>query len=319
MKVEFAELMPANEYILSHYDTILTRNDFSATVTDTTTGTIYKSLDETQYDNDGEVYYFAGNPTDNWVQFGGFYWRIIRINGNGSIRMIYQGTEGDAIGEDTILESNKFNASPNHNRSEYVGYMYTNEEQFGIQNSSTIKEVVDQWFVDYLISYSNYLDIDSGFCGDRNIANGYNWASLPTSDIYYSAYERLSQTSTNINPSFNCNGLNDLFTTSRSDKGNQALTYPIGLITADEVIIAGMSFFTTNISNYLYTGQYYWTMTPYYFNSLANTATEYCVWNTGQLSANHVLGTAGVRPVINLRTDVSLTGSGTVDDPYVIA
>ena len=80
----------AKEYILSHYNQVLTKNDFSQTVTSTTTGTIYKSANSSQYDNDGEVYYFAGNPTDNWVNFGGFYWRIIRINGNGSIRMIYQ-------------------------------------------------------------------------------------------------------------------------------------------------------------------------------------------------------------------------------------
>ena len=67
---EYVELV--RDTLLANYPTVLTRNDFSTTVTATTTGTIYKSLDETQYDDDGEVYYFAGNPTDNWVSFGTF-------------------------------------------------------------------------------------------------------------------------------------------------------------------------------------------------------------------------------------------------------
>ena len=88
----FDEQHGAGDQILVNYTTVLTRDDFSTILGDTTTGTIYKSLDETQYDDDGEVYYFAGNPTDNWVYFAGFYWRIIRINGDGSIRLIYNGT-----------------------------------------------------------------------------------------------------------------------------------------------------------------------------------------------------------------------------------
>ena len=140
----------AKEAILSHYDTVLTRNDFSQTVTEITTGTIYKSLDETQYDNDGEVYYFAGNPTDNWVQFGGYWWRIIRINGDGSIRMIYQGTSANATGEGTQIGTSAFNTSNNDNA--YVGYMYgtagsgSYEETHANTNDSTIKQVLDNWY-----------------------------------------------------------------------------------------------------------------------------------------------------------------------------
>ena len=140
----------AKEVILSHYDTVLTRNDFSQTVTSTTTGTIYKSLDESQYDNDGEVYYFAGNPTDNWVQFGGYWWRIIRINGNGSIRMIYQGTSANTTGEGTQIGTSAFNTSYNDNV--YVGYMYgtagssSYEATHANTNNSTIKQELDNWY-----------------------------------------------------------------------------------------------------------------------------------------------------------------------------
>ena len=82
----FNEQTFVKDTILANYPTQLTRTSFSTTVTNTTTGTIYKSANSSQYDNYGEVYYFAGNPTDNWVKFAGFYWRIIKINGNGSIR-----------------------------------------------------------------------------------------------------------------------------------------------------------------------------------------------------------------------------------------
>ena len=90
----------------------------SSKVEDTTTGVIYKAQDDW-----GDTYYFAGNPTDNWVKFANFYWRIIRINGDGSIRMIYQGTSANTTGTGTQLQTNVFNSS--YNRSEYVGYMYT--------------------------------------------------------------------------------------------------------------------------------------------------------------------------------------------------
>ena len=88
----FDESAAVSEIILAHYSTVLTRTSFSSTEIYSKTGTIYKSANESQYDDDGEVYYFAGNPTDNWFYFGGYYWRIVRINGDGSIRLIYNGT-----------------------------------------------------------------------------------------------------------------------------------------------------------------------------------------------------------------------------------
>ena len=94
--------------MIARYTTVKTRADFSTTVTETTTGTIYKSADSSQYDYYGEVYYFAGNPTDNWVKFGTnesgqpLYWRIIRINGDGAIRLIYNGTSMATTGTGSV-------------------------------------------------------------------------------------------------------------------------------------------------------------------------------------------------------------------------
>ena len=309
-------LYVGRDYILSHYDTVLTRNNFSTTVTNTTTGTIYKSLDESQYDNDGEVYYFAGNPTDNWVQFGGFYWRIIRINGNGSIRMIYQGINTNSTGTGTQIGTGSFNSMAADNM--YVGFKYTSGNVHGTGNNSTILDALNTWYQNNLLSYADKMDENAGFCGDRTPSTSSNSINnsggTGTTVTYYAGYIRLI---TNKQPSFECSNSSDLFTTSGSSQGNKALTYLIGLISADEVTFAGGLWGTTNNSYYLYTEQYYWTMTPYWYNN--NLAQLFGVYSGGYLAAPHVISAWGVRPVINLKADVQLTGSGTSTDPYRIA
>ena len=273
----------------------------SSTVTETTTGTIYKSANSNQYDNDGEVYYFAGNPTDNWVKWAGFYWRIIRINGNGSIRMIYQGTSANTTGTGTQLQTSAFNSS--YDRSEYVGLKYTSGQQHGQNTNSTIMGVLETWYNSKLASYADDIDTNVGFCSDRNMASGYSWSSQPSSAIYYAAYGRLVQSSSNVNPSYKCSNTSDI------------LKIPIGLITADEVVMAGLSWNGSTTSNYLYTGQHYWTMSPYYFG-----ASVFAVYSSGYLRWSNVNNAApGVRPVVNLKADTIISsGDGTSSNPYVV-
>ena len=303
----------AGEEILAHYKTVKTRSlplTTSSKVEDTTTGTIYKAQDDW-----GDTYYFAGNPTDNWVKFANFYWRIIRINGDGSIRMIYQGTSANTTGTGTQLQTNAFNSS--YNRSEYVGYMYTTGQQHGNTTNSSIKGVLDNWYSSNLASYADKISKEAGFCGDREMASGYSWSSQPSSTIYYAGYGRLVQNSSSVNPTFKCSNSNDLYTTSSSSKGNKKLTNPIGLITADEVVMGGLPWSGSTTSNYLYTGQHYWTMSPYYADS-DGWAFVFCVNSNGQLGSGWVNYTFGVRPVINLSADVKVTGSGTSSDPFVV-
>ena len=315
----------AKDTILSHYDSVLTRSDFSTTVTATTTGTIYKSLDETQYDNDGEVYYFAGNPTDNWVQFGGYWWRIIRINGNGSIRMIYQGTSANTTGEGTQIGTSVFNTSDNDNA--YVGYMYgtvgsgSYEETHANTNDSTIKQTLDQWYQNNLTGVSNKIDGNAGFCGDREpstIQTSMNGSGgTRTMTTYYGAYIRFMNS--NKQPTFGCQNSSDLYTTSGSGERNGALQYPIGLISADEVAYAGSVWNTNNQGYYLYTNQEYWTMSPFWFDDANGWAYMFLVYSDGSLNSDwddHVSNMWGIRPVINLKADVTITGSGTTTDPY---
>ena len=287
---------------------LATRTDFSTIVTENTTGTIYYA-DTSK----GRTYYFAGAPTDNWVYFGGFYWRIIRINEDGTIRMIYQGTSANTTGTNTQIGTSAFNNLYNDNM--YVGYMYQSNQVHGLTNSSTIKGVLDEWYQSNLSGVSDKIDGNAGFCGDRTPSKG-TGIGAGTSATEYAAYNRMY---TNKTPSFECQNDSDLYTTSGSAQGNKALIYPIGLITVDEVSFAGGVSNIGNSSYYLYTGQHYWTITPFDYPY----ASVFFVYLNGNFSGNYrnyvAWNEPGVRPVINLKSDVTISsGTGTETDPYII-
>ena len=295
--VYFKESVPAKDTILAGKD-IQTRNDFNTTVIDTTTGIMYQTSDWK-----GTSYYFAGAPTDNWVRFGGFYWRIVRVNGDGSVRLIYNGTNTSTTSAGTLADiSEQFNSR--YNQSEYVGLKYTTGQQHGQNTDSPILNTLQSWYNSSGLSatqYSQYIDTSVGFCSDRNMASGSSWSSQPSSsNIYYAAYGRLY---TNKNPNLSC---------TNSD----IIMEPVGLITADEVAYAGGVYGSRNASYYLYNGQDYWTMSPSYFSGTG--AYILYVSSNGNLSDYRVSYTRGVRPVINLSASVTVTGSGTTTDPYVV-
>ena len=275
-------------------------------------GDIYQAQDD-----DGTTYYFAGNPDDNWVSFAGHYWRIIRINGDGTIRLIYSGTGSPAItGTGTQIQSSAFNNS--QNASYFVGLKYDNS-QHGTTTESAILGVLNTWYNSNISSaYRSYIDTNAGFCGDREMdSNTPTWAA--TESIYYAGYERLGRNSSNVNPTFKCKNSSDLYTVSGASKGNKALTNPVGLITADEAIYAGSSWSSENRNYYLFTGQYYWTISPCHF-ATSSGASIFYLHSDGHLINSNVNWTSpGVRPVINLRADVVLTGTGTSTDPYQLS
>ena len=297
---------------VSAKDTILANSkvnegtpDFSQLAT--TDEGIYKAEDDW-----GESYYFRGAVTNNWLKFAGYYWRIIRINGDESIRLIYNGTSTQTTGSSTMINSSQvFNSSSD--RSEYVGYMYTSGQQHGNTTDSPIKDVLDSWYSSNLAGQADKISKEAGFCGDREMRTGYSWSSESSSTIYYKAYERLYANKT---PTLKCSNSADLYTVSGSSKGNKALLNPVGLITADEVSMAGGAYAQNNKSYYLYNNQYYWTMTPIFFDN--GIASVFCVGSDSWLIGGTVPITGGVRPVINLLADVKLTGSGTSSDPYVV-
>ena len=286
--------------------TIATRDDFSTTLTSDTTGTIYQAEDD-----DGTTYYFAGNVTDNWVRWAGFYWRIIRINGDGTLRLIYNGTSTTTTGRGTQISTSDFNSTDTDNM--YVGFKYTANNVHGTETNSTILGIFNAWYQNTLQSHADDIEMNAGFCNDKT---PYSGSGIGTT-TYYAAYNRLN---TNKSPSFKCSNSSDLFTVSSSNKGNKALQYPIGLITADEVAYAGGVYERDNTSYYLYTNQDYWTMSPsLFFSRLARVL---IVYSTGYLNGNYRVNstTIGVHPVINLRADVQFfEGNGTSETPFVVS
>ena len=286
-------------------------------------------------DADGISYYYRGSVTNNYVYFAGYYWRIIRINGDGSVRLLYAGETSDATGNNLSMRltdsnlgyTNQTTSAFNSLRNDptYVGYMYGStlgssyEETNANENDSMIKKYLDSWYKQNIADkgYADYI-ADSGFCNDRSLStqnNNGDGVSTSGRTTYYGGYQRFYNLQ---EPSLVCpNESNDLFTTSSSSRGNKELTYPIGLITADELTYAGevYSLGGNNSDYYLYNGDTYWTMTPYSMESSAAVFLS----NSGYYYNLLVSNSWGVRPVINLKADVQLTGSGTATDPYRLA
>ena len=272
-------------------------------------------------DDYGTSYYYRGSVRNNYVSFAGYYWRIIRINGDGSIRLLYAGETKDASGDDAQIGTQAFHNI--RNLPLYAGYMYGNSSGTSLDevnaniNDSNIKSYLDRWYEENLSNYSSYL-ADSGFCNDRSLSsrsnNGNGVSASPAT--YYSAYDRYT---VSYSPRLDCpNATNDLFTVQNS-LGNQALKYPIGLITADELMLAGYRYGYVNQLSYAFSGSYYWTMTPSLFDAGSSAANAYRLVSGGLVNDYWVTSQYGVRPVINVRSDVEITGGiGTQNEPFVI-
>ena len=321
--------------LLKDHSTRLTRTSFSSVLTTDNTKTLY-----TGTENGTTVYYFAGNATDNWVQFGGYYWRIIRTNSDGSVRLLYHGTSTTAT-DAYISSSTAFNST--YNDPMYVGYMYgTSGSQVNNRtntNSSTIKGVIDTWYRDNLnTNYGKYISTTAVYCNDRsNPAGGYNTGKT---SFNYGARTRLDTYKT---PTYDCTDTNDKFTVDTST-GNGKLTYPIALMTADEVSFAGGLYanynanawyfrnakegtLTTSSSStdasYSSTGlTYWWLLSPFYwFGSSARASVFYVGGSSlpGFLGDYFVDGTRGVRPAVSLKSCVKTSGGdGSASAPYTI-
>ena len=307
--------------LLEDKTTRLTRTDFSTLLTTNNTKTLYTGTEEGT-----TVYYFAGNATDNWVLFGGFYWRIVRTNSDGGARLLYHGTSTTSTG--AYIGTSAFNET--YNDSMYVGYMYGTsgflENNRTNTNNSTIKTEIDNWYAQNMTSYTKYLSTTAIYCNDRsNPAGGYNTGE--NTIFYYAAYTRLN---TNKTPSYDCTATEDKFTVD-SSIGNGKLTYPIALMTADEIAFAGgvyrketSAWYYYNSANGSSTGSaWWWLLSPYgWSNGWAYVLSQSGsgAINTASLNFGSVKSTNGViRPVISLKSNVVwLSGDGTATNPYQI-
>ena len=302
--------------LLADKSTVLTRTDFSKVLTDNNTNTLYTGVEDSK-----TVYYFAGNATDNWVKFGknasnqDLYWRIIRTNSDGGVRLLYHGTSTTAT--DAYIKESSFNSS--YNNIVYVSYMYGNLGSVASAREnttdSTIKTIIDNWYKDNLnTNYGKYLSTTAVYCNDRSTSDNTN----------FGAFTRLG---TNKTPSYDCAATEDKFTVDTST-GNGKLTYPIALMTADEVSFAGGLYGANTPTWYYYnsvngssTGsKFWWLLSP--LDSSTSGSSMFIVRgssNPGRLNYNYVNSNNGVRPALSLKSCVKYSsGDGSAENPYTI-
>ena len=177
--------------------------------------------------------------------------------------------------------------------------------------NSTIKTAIDAWYANNMTNYTSKLE-DTPYCSDRTIyqLGGWSPTGSTTSYLYLGAYGR---TQSSYTPSLTCN-TNDAFTLPGNANGNGKLTYPVGLLTADEIRLGGGISGIGNYTYYLYTtGQYWWSGSPAYF--YYNNATGFNVYSSGYLVNNAY----GVRPAVSLKAGTKFSGgTGIATDPYIV-
>ena len=292
-------------------------------------------------DDYGISYYFRGNVKDNYVTFADRTWRIVRINGDGSVRLVLDDVVRDA--SKNVINT-AFNSSYDDNA--YMGYMYgtvgstTYDATHENINDSTIKQKVDKWYEDNLkTNYEEYL-ADTLFCNDKTLASssiGFNNTTLGygKKTTYYSSVERLrfstgTTTITTSKPTFKCaeNATNDYsrFTVNEStllngNKTNGDLKYPIGLLTADEVAYAGAyKVFQDNLTYYLYNSSIsssWWLLTPSGDDG-SGKGVYYVSSSYGHIYRNNDFSLA-FRPSINIKASALInSGDGTKENPYTL-
>ena len=194
----------------------------------------------------------------------------------------------------------------------YVTYGTTSKEKAQTNtNSSDIKTYLDTWYENNIKGTSNEQYVkDNLFCNDRSLnSNDYSNKGYGTERT---AYRWVNFANNNV--MLSCPQKNDAFTVSDTSNGNGNLTYGIGLVTSDEVVLAG-GWKSSNYNFYLNTGNYYWTMSPINFNGIY--ASEIYMTSYGfTVSASNAGRSTGARPVLNLSSEILKNGNGTASDPY---
>ena len=378
-------------------------NDFATPLTTTTTGTLFKSTESITgiTDSPKEVYYYAGNTTNNWVKFGttnknectyngstvlyfngssiesvknesqclsskicklgdqygvgetvtedfctsqgaewtnqnakwststyNFYWRIIRTNHDGSIRLLYVGTSHNTT--EGYIGKSAFNTSIDGPK--YVGYKYGEDTSLDtIRNNttdSTIKTFIDSWYQTNLTNYTKYLSTSAVYCNDRSEGTGqtYNYASSPSSLFKFASFYRMDWDTkgAKANPSYNCTDIRDAFSVNNT---SAKLTYPVSLMTADEIAFAGGVAFKTMNTPYAWfmsnsagskVSYNWWSLSPVEWDGY-NRYVWYWDSDAAYLNESYVSTTRSVRPVISLKScTLYSTGDGSATNPYTI-
>ena len=322
-------------------ETILANNKVKAPITTpgAAISTASEALLASAEDDYGTSYYFRGAVKNNYVEFANKCWRIVRVSGDGSVKLILHNdnTTGAANPCDAANNSasaafaryngttytSKFNEKYNDNA--YVGFKFgtvgssTYEATHANTNNSTILTNLEAWYNnnDNFKKYEKVI-ADTVWCNDKtNVTDtSYNpWGysnvtglGYGTNVTYYGATQRLVGTS-GTGPSLKCNG--EL----------SKITSKVGLITADELALAGYAYNLNNTTTYLQenaTDTYWWSLSPSYFSGV-NAGVWLVDGSNGHFDYNYVNTTDGVRPSISLKSTTNITGEGTSSTPYIIS
>ena len=323
-RVKFEKLQKLKDAILAHNILKEETPDFSKGYPNVTDKDNSKSGIYIASDDQGESYYFRGdkNLLNNNIEFAGKEWKIVRINGDGTVRLILN----DKI--DTDSKFNDYTAQNDVNAGKYTGYTYDNKthnctnenpceviynsgefsnEKFGGTNSD-IKTVLETWYKENLNDVNTKIALGY-FCNDTS-SPGYEYRPNDTSlTVYYGASERII---TQKQPSLKCPDPVDNKVAVRPYGG--IYKTKIGLITADEMNMAGLSWNEpyADETNYLYHKYVWWSLSPRF----SNTSTFMFEGSYANIGSN-VTSTAGaVVPVINLKTDIQAIGDGSEQSPF---
>ena len=254
------------------------------------------------------IYYYRGAVTNNNVLFANKCWLVVRTTETGGTKLIYNGTptsDNKCNGGNSMIGYSSFN--DNYSTEADVSYIYSDG------TNSTIKQTVDTWYTSNMTSYTDMLE-DTVWCNDRSVTfSGYHdgWEIDAT---LFGAYAR-NTTSGAYQPSLHCPAEYSL-TTSATQVTNK-LTYPVGLLTADELTLAGMGY--AGYTEEVYLNNYDWwsTMSPYSFGDGA--AYVFFGSGFGELNYDGVLNEFGVRPAVSLKPGaIVTTGDGSSSKPYII-
>ena len=321
-----------------YYVVSATQNSFTYKEITSNKNTTEALLASTE-DDYGTSYYFRGAVTNNYVEFANKCWRIVRISGDGTVKLILHNDNTAGAANPCNSANNSASAAfarysgtrytsafnTDYNDNAYIGFMYGQARASDYAsahantNKSTILTNLETWYTNNLAAYESVID-DNVWCNDKtNVTDttfdpavinptGLGYGSNNT---YYASFQRLVSSdglaAGGTGPSLKCNG--EL----------SKITSKVGLITADELAFAGYAAGRVNLVTYLQenaTDTWWWSLSPSYFrNGYA------IVWRvgSGDFDSYSVYGNGAGRPSISLKSTTNVTGNGTSDTPYIIS
>ena len=312
-------------------ETILANNKVKAPITTpgATISTASEALLASAEDNYGTSYYFRGAVTNNYVEFANKCWRIVRVGGDGSVKLILHNDNPTGAANPCDAANNSASAAfarysgetyksafnTNYNDNAYVGFKYGTvgasdyAPTHANTNKSTILTNLEAWYDKNNLKDYEKVIADTVWCNDKSTVSGEQ--GYGTKITAYGVTQRLVSTSNSAGgtgPSLKCNG--EL----------SKINLKVGLITADELAYAGYAAYLQNSATYLQenaTDTYWWSLSPHAFNN-GYTLGWYAGGSDGSFGGGGVVDIFGVRPSISLKSTTNVTGDGTSSSPFVV-